>query len=87
MWPAIWMLPKDNAYGDWPRSGEIDIMETRGNGKRYTAQFVFFISAIHVKLTDIIYGELVLLQLNLVRIRREFVGEVPHIIWKCSGEK
>ena len=25
MWPAIWMLPKDNVYGDWPRSGEIDI--------------------------------------------------------------
>ena len=27
MWPAIWMLPTDNAYGIWPLSGEIDIME------------------------------------------------------------
>lgn len=35
MWPAIWMLPKDNVYGDWPRSGEIDIMESRGNNKSY----------------------------------------------------
>lgn len=26
-WPAIWMLPEDNAYGSWAASGEIDIME------------------------------------------------------------
>ncbi|MGQ7830455.1 glycoside hydrolase family 16 protein [Altererythrobacter sp. Z27] len=26
-WPAIWMLPEDNAYGGWARSGEIDILE------------------------------------------------------------
>ncbi|KAF6763686.1 glucan 1,3-beta-glucosidase [Ephemerocybe angulata] len=37
LWPAIWMLPKDNKYGVWPMSGEIDIMESRGNGLRYTA--------------------------------------------------
>lgn len=29
-WPAIWMLPTDWAYGDWPDSGEIDIMEHVG---------------------------------------------------------
>ena len=29
-WPAIWMLPTDSAYGDWPASGEIDIMEHVG---------------------------------------------------------
>jgi len=29
-WPAIWMLPVDSAYGGWPRSGEIDIMEAVG---------------------------------------------------------
>lgn len=26
-WPAFWMLPADFVYGDWPLSGEIDIME------------------------------------------------------------
>ena len=29
-WPAIWMMPSGNKYGDWPRSGEIDIMEHVG---------------------------------------------------------
>lgn len=31
LWPAIWMMPKDSVYGAWPRSGEIDIFEGRGN--------------------------------------------------------
>jgi beta-glucanase (GH16 family) len=26
-WPAVWMMPADNVYGGWPRSGEIDILE------------------------------------------------------------
>lgn len=29
-WPAFWMLPTDRVYGDWPKSGEIDIMEHVG---------------------------------------------------------
>lgn len=29
-WPAIWMLPTENKYGIWPKSGEIDIMEHVG---------------------------------------------------------
>ena len=29
-WPAIWMIPMYNAYGGWPDSGEIDIMESVG---------------------------------------------------------
>ena len=29
-WPAIWLLPTDWAYGGWPDSGEIDIMEHVG---------------------------------------------------------
>ena len=31
LWPAIWMLPESESYGGWPSSGEIDIMESRGN--------------------------------------------------------
>ncbi|KAI4163598.1 MAG: hypothetical protein LQ342_002871 [Letrouitia transgressa] len=35
LWPAIWMLPVENKYGDWPKSGEIDIAESRGNNYTY----------------------------------------------------
>lgn len=50
LWPAIWMLPVGNSstngsvaqgsgvYGAWPVSGEIDIMEARGNSPSYPAQ-------------------------------------------------
>ena len=32
LWPAIWMMPKDESfYGQWPKCGEIDIMESLGN--------------------------------------------------------
>lgn len=30
-WPAIWMLPENDAYGGWAASGEIDIMEGWGS--------------------------------------------------------
>lgn len=32
LWPAIWMMPtNENFYGQWPRCGEIDIMELLGH--------------------------------------------------------
>ncbi|HEV2692360.1 MAG TPA: glycoside hydrolase family 2 TIM barrel-domain containing protein, partial [Verrucomicrobiae bacterium] len=30
-WPALWMMPKDEVYGTWAASGEIDITENKGN--------------------------------------------------------
>lgn len=30
-WPALWMMPQFSAYGNWPRSGEIDVMEYATN--------------------------------------------------------
>ena len=29
-WPAIWMMPRNLGYGEWPDCGEIDIMEHVG---------------------------------------------------------
>lgn len=33
-WPAIWMLPEEDAYGPWAASGEIDIVEAVNLGVR-----------------------------------------------------
>jgi beta-glucanase (GH16 family) len=30
VWPAFWLMPTDNKYGTWASSGEIDIMEFKG---------------------------------------------------------
>lgn len=35
LWPAIWMMPVEDTYGPWPASGEIDIVEARGNNYTY----------------------------------------------------
>lgn len=37
IWPAIWLLPEEQAYGLWPASGEIDLVESRGNSEAYPA--------------------------------------------------
>lgn len=37
IWPALWMVPRNQEYGVWPASGEIDIMESRGNARGYSA--------------------------------------------------
>jgi beta-glucanase (GH16 family) len=36
MWPAIWMMPTLSEYGQWPSSGEIDIMEHVGYAQNFT---------------------------------------------------
>jgi beta-glucanase (GH16 family) len=48
LWPAIWMMPEDSAYGPWPLSGEIDIMESRGNARGYSGHGrELFMSTLH----------------------------------------
>ncbi|KAI9487416.1 MAG: concanavalin A-like lectin/glucanase domain-containing protein [Benjaminiella poitrasii] len=47
LWPAIWMLPTHSAYGGWPASGEIDIIESRGNRKYPHGNSSVVSSALH----------------------------------------
>lgn len=42
IWPAIWMMPTDAAYGSWPVSGEIDIMEELGQEPNKVYQTLHF---------------------------------------------
>jgi len=42
LWPAIWMLPTDEVYGSWARSGEIDILEYKGQDKNETQHTVHY---------------------------------------------
>lgn len=43
LWPAIWMSPNDVVYGPWPASGEVDLMEVRGDRPRTARVNVHFL--------------------------------------------
>jgi beta-glucanase (GH16 family) len=51
LWPAIWMMPDDAAYGGWPASGEIDIMENLGNNTRTVYSTIHFTDPNHQYIT------------------------------------
>ncbi|BFZ55062.1 hypothetical protein PYCC9005_002101 [Savitreella phatthalungensis] len=40
LWPAVWMMPTDSVYGEWPASGEIDIFEGHGHIPEQPFSFV-----------------------------------------------
>lgn len=52
LWPAIWLLPQDQAYGPWPASGEIDIMEAKGRLPRQVSGTLHYGKDFDHKVTD-----------------------------------
>lgn len=43
LWPAIWMMPQDESfYGQWPKCGEIDIMEVLGDQTEISYQTIHY---------------------------------------------
>lgn len=43
LWPAIWMMPEDESYyGQWPKCGEIDIMEVLGSDTTTAYQTIHY---------------------------------------------
>lgn len=44
-WPAFWLLPQNSPYGEWPASGEIDILESKGSRPSWTSASLHFGSA------------------------------------------
>jgi beta-glucanase (GH16 family) len=52
MWPAFWLLPTSNVYGGWPTSGEIDIMENRGDQPNFMGSTLHYGNAWPANLYD-----------------------------------
>ncbi|THF76870.1 glycoside hydrolase family 16 protein [Cohnella fermenti] len=52
LWPAIWLMPQESAYGSWPASGEIDMMEARGRLPRQIGGTLHYGKDIENKVTD-----------------------------------
>ncbi|KAG5652321.1 hypothetical protein H0H81_005434 [Sphagnurus paluster] len=50
LWPALRLYPENNTYGAWPMSGEIDILQARGNAPSYPAQGINYVRS------SLIYG-------------------------------
>jgi hypothetical protein len=36
LWPALWLMPSEKCYGPWPDSGEVDLVEGRGNAPGFS---------------------------------------------------
>lgn len=51
-WPAIWMMSRDNEYGSWPDSGEIDIMEQVGFNPEFILSSTHTNKYNHIKKTQ-----------------------------------
>jgi len=45
LWPALWLLPQDDAYGGWAASGEIDVMEILGEQPDKVLSSIHFASS------------------------------------------
>lgn len=48
LWPAIWMMPSENVFGGWPFSGEIDLMEYRGQNPQEVLSTVHYHNNGHI---------------------------------------
>lgn len=48
------MMPESSVYGEWPASGEIDIMESKGNPSSYEISIPIFYIFVNLSLTTIV---------------------------------
>ena len=79
LWPAIWMLPTDWQYGNWPHSGEIDIMEYVG----YDPGVVH--GTIHTGAYNHMLGTQIGYQRNLPTVEDQF--HLYEMIWEPNSIK
>lgn len=65
-WPAIWMMPLLSAYGGWPNSGEIDMMEYVG----YNPDTVY--TTLHTKIYNGMLGNMIGYSKGVADLEEEF---------------
>ncbi len=87
IWPAFWMLPEENAYGGWPASGEIDIMELLGHIPQTAYGTVHFGNSVSDR--NYITGENTLQSGTFADDFHLFTveWEADQIRWKIDGEQ
>lgn len=66
MWPAIWMMPESSCYGEWPKSGEIDIMENVGKEPQWIH------GSLHSEKYNFRYGNQITSKLSILTNYSEF---------------
>ena len=77
IWPAFWMLPVNNTYGPWPKSGELDIMENIGYRPKTSESCVHWGDGIGSKhkyrhgLIDILDGSQLNTQFHVFALEKE----------------
>ena len=52
LWPAIWLMPQDQAYGPWPASGELDMLEAKGRLPKQIAGTLHYGKDIESKIVE-----------------------------------
>ncbi|HEX3625312.1 MAG TPA: glycoside hydrolase family 16 protein [Verrucomicrobiae bacterium] len=54
-WPALWLMPRNSAYGGWPECGEIDIVENKGDYPAVVQGTIHYSSSegVHLQSTDL----------------------------------
>jgi beta-glucanase (GH16 family) len=74
------MMPEDSVYGVWPQSGEIDIMEARGNNYSYPGGRDVYSTTLH-------WGNMI--QINVSFITNRLIGPSPDTdaFWRTTSQK
>ncbi|CEH15581.1 AT18611P-RELATED [Ceraceosorus bombacis] len=75
LWPAIWMMPRDEIYGPWPRSGEIDIVESKGNMPTKRSQELANVVSSTLHWGPISYFDGYRLTHDITRVYRKFFNQ------------
>lgn len=78
-------MPAYNKYGTWPASGEIDLVESRGNKNMFLNGLHIGTQVITVILYIYKYSVFILIHILIGKILSTFVSkiEVQNVVYRC----